>query len=112
MNLVTSLPASAVSSEELDEILADYLALERVRIFRRLLVTRFGFLALATAVAGLGLHWLPVFASWFSVGVFLVPPVWAWVVECQRSRRLARRLEEVPNAVTRELLADSDLRKS
>jgi hypothetical protein len=36
---LTSFPASAVDPDELNAITADYLAVERVRIFRRLLVS-------------------------------------------------------------------------
>ena len=100
MHTITSFQGSAVGPDELTRIMTDYLALEHARIFRRLLVTRSGFLALATALGGGVLHWLPRMASWSSVGVFLLLPVWAWIVELGRARRLARRLEDVPGAIT------------
>jgi len=100
MQTITSIHASAIPPEELSGIMADYLALERARIFRRLLVTRFGLLAVTAAVIGGLLHWLPPFASWFSIGLFLTPPLWAWIVELRRERRLSRRLEDVPGGVT------------
>lgn len=101
VNVVTSFHESAVSANELNRIMADYLALERVRVFRRLLVTRCGILATVVAVAGLWLHWLPPFASWFTVTLFLVPPTWACVLEWTRRRRLAELLDEVPGAITK-----------
>ena len=70
-NAITSFQGSAVSADELNRIMADSLALERARVFRRLLVTRCGALAAASAVVGLWLRWLPPFASWFSVTLFL-----------------------------------------
>ena len=112
MHTVTSFHASAVQPEQLGGIMADYLALERARAFRRLLVTRCGILALMAAVIGAGLHWLPPLASWCSVGVCLVPPVGAWMVELQRDVRLARRLGELPAAATHVVPPRPDSRKS
>jgi hypothetical protein len=112
MHTVTSFPAAAVGPGELSGIMADYLALEEARIFRRLLVVRFGILAFIAGIAGAVLHWLSPFASWFSVGVFLVPPVSAWIIELRRDRRLARRLDELPEGATHVVLPNGDLRKS
>jgi Flp pilus assembly protein TadB len=111
MQTVTSFRASDVQPDQLSRIMADYLALERARIVRRLLVRRFGLLALIVAVAGAGFHWLPPFASWFSVGIFLVPPASAWIVEVRRDRQLARRLEELPDAVSHLVPVSADRKK-
>ena len=89
----TALPASAVDGHELNAITADYLALERIRIFRRLLVKRCGILTVI--VAAVSLSWLSRFACWFSVGLCLAPPVWVWVIEIRRERRLAVYLRGV-----------------
>lgn len=78
--------------------MADYLALERARMFRRLLVKRFGWLAAGVAILGGILRVLPPIATWFSLSVFVTLPVWAWIVELRRDRRLARRLAQVPGA--------------
>ena len=94
MHTVTSFHASDVQPDQLSGIMADYLALERARIFRRLLVKRFGMLA--AILAGVSFHWLSAFASWFSVGLCVAAPVWAWIVELGCERRLARRLDKVP----------------
>jgi hypothetical protein len=112
MHTVTSFHAAAVCPEELSGIMGDYLALEEARIFRRLLVVRFGILAFIAGIAGAVLHWLPPVASWLSVGVFLVPPVSAWIVELRRDRRLARRLDELPASATHVVLPSVDFRKS
>ena len=45
MHTVVSFHGSAVKPDQLSGIMADYLALERARTFRRLLVKRFGVLA-------------------------------------------------------------------
>jgi hypothetical protein len=94
MHTVTSFHASDVQPDQLSGIMADYLALERARIFRRLLVKRFG--VLAVVFAGVGFYTLSVFASWFSVGLCVAVPVCAWIVELGCQSRLARRLDEVP----------------
>jgi len=95
VHTVTSFHASALPADQLSAIMADYLALEQVRVFRRLLMVRCGLMALLIG-AGLGSGWLPLSASVFGVSLFLGVPVVVWVLECQRARRLAHRLEHVP----------------
>lgn len=95
MQTVTSFSASAIPRDQLSRILADYLALDRARIFRRLLVTRFGMLALVAAVLGTVFHLSSPFARWFAIGLPLLPPTWAWVAELRLERRLSRRLDGV-----------------
>ena len=102
----------AVCPEELSGIMADYLALEEARIFRRLLMVRFGILGFIAGIAGAVLHWLSPLASWVGVGVSLVPPVCAWIIELRRDRRLARRLDELPPGATHVVLPNVDPRKS
>jgi Flp pilus assembly protein TadB len=94
MHTVASFHASAVQPDQLSEIMAAHLALEHARIFRRLLVKRFG--VLAVIAAGVSFLWLSVFAFWFSVALCVVVPAWAWMVELRYERRLARRLDAVP----------------
>jgi Flp pilus assembly protein TadB len=98
MHTVTSLHGSTVRPEQLKALTADYLALEQAREFRRLLVTRCGFVVVAIAAAGPGLGWLPPFASWFLGGLFLAVAGCAWLVELRRERRLEHRLKDVPGA--------------
>ena len=99
MHTVTSFHASAVPPDQLSAIMADYLALERVRVFRRLLVIRCGLAALAIAAAGFGFSWLPRFAWMFGAGLFLALPGAAWLVERRRARQLAHRLGNTPGRV-------------
>lgn len=94
MHTVTSFHASAVQPDQLSEIMAAYLALDRARIFRRLLVKRFGLLAII--LAGVSVLWLSVFALWFSVGLCILAPTWFWIVELGCKQRLARLLNEIP----------------
>jgi hypothetical protein len=103
MPTITSFHSSAVEPEELGGIMADYLALERARIFRRLLVTRFGLLAAGVLLLGTVGRVVPPTPMWFGVGACVTPPLWAWIVELRRHWRLARRLEQVPGGVTREV---------
>jgi Flp pilus assembly protein TadB len=105
MHTVTSFHASAVEPQQVGAIMAEYLALERARIYRRLFVTRFSLLAACLALIGFGFHWLSLVASWISVGLCVVAPLWAWVVELRCDRRLARSLEEIPGAAQRTVVS-------
>ena len=80
--------------------MADYLALERIRIVRRLLVVRLGGLTLAMVLIGRGLDWLSPAACAVSAVMFLTPLACAWILELRRDAKLARRLERVPGAAT------------
>ena len=103
MHTVTSFDAPAVPPEELRAIVADYLALEELRIFRRLLLTRFGILTAVVATAGW--LWLSTAATCIAAGLCLVPPMYALVLEGTRERQLARRLEQIPDQRT-EVVCD------
>lgn len=96
MFTVVSFKASALPPGQLRQILNDYQAVERARMFRRLLTIRCGALALVVALLGGALHWLPPFATWFGTLLCLVPPAGAWGFEQSRRRRLARQLEQIP----------------
>ena len=100
MHTVTSFHSSTVRPDQLGAIITDYLALERARTQRRLFVTGVGIVALFIAVAGAVFHWLPAFASWLGIALCAVASTWVWVVELGCDRRLGKRLEEVPGAVT------------
>jgi hypothetical protein len=104
MPTITSFHSSAVGSEELSGIMADYLALDRARIFRRLLVTRFGLLAAGVLLLGTVVRVVPPNPMWLSVGACVTPPLWAWFVELRRHWRLVRRLEHVSGGVTHEVV--------
>lgn len=108
MHTVTSFRASDLESHQVKAIMAEYLALERARTYRRLFVTRFGLLALVVAAVGFGFHWLSAFASWSSLGLCLVTPTWAWVAEFRNSRRLVRSLKKIPS----RQIVDLGVRKS
>jgi hypothetical protein len=103
MHSVTSFHSSDVTSQQLAAIMAQYLALERARVYRRLFITRCGLAALAVALIGFGFRWLPAAASWVGVGSFLVAPVWAWVAELKCDWRLERLLDEI-GADAREIV--------
>ena len=98
--MLMSLPASSVPSRELGPILSDYLALDRARIVRRLMVTRFGVLALLAALIEAVFRGFSPFARVVTVALCLVPPAWARIVELGREHRLSRRLERVGGVVT------------
>jgi hypothetical protein len=96
MDTVTVFHASAVPREELGGILAEHLALERLRVFRRLLVVRFARAIAVIFLAGAGLGWLPRPAWLASVVVFSGTGAWVWLTERRRERHLHRRLLGVP----------------
>src|SRR5688572_23581024 len=112
MHTVTSFHSSAIQPDQLNAIMADYTALERMRIYRRLFVARFGLLAFAFGVVGAGLGVLSTFATWFSVGLCLAPPVAVCIAELRHSRRLARRLTGIPRGVTHVAAPMPGVRKS
>jgi len=85
-----SFSTSSVSRDELSHILSDYLALDRARMLRRLMVMRFGLMALAAASLETLIRGFSPFVRAFSVALCLIPPAWAWVVELARERRLVR----------------------
>jgi hypothetical protein len=92
---LTSFNTLSVPRDEVSGILADYLALERTRVFRQLLVVRFGALTLIAVVVGFLIHGLSIFARWVPVGLFATPPVWACIAELRLALRLSRRLTGV-----------------
>ena len=100
MQTVTSFQASAVPPEQLSGIVADYLALDRARICRRLLVVRCGLLALGAGLASVLLHRVSPVAPWFACALFLVAPVWAWIAELRLAHRLSRRVDGIDGIVT------------
>ena len=89
---VTSFRASDVPSGELGPILADYLALEQLKIFRRLLVMRLAVLALIAGLAGrlLGMFSPPGMLA-LAGGLMTIPGA-AWISELRAEARLAQRL--------------------
>src|SRR6188768_1513366 len=93
-----SFEADAVRPEELSGVLVDYLTLEHLRVFRRLLVERF---AILTAIVALsGFLWLSTIAACTAVGMCLTPPIWVWALEIRCERRLARTLGAIPGRRT------------
>lgn len=99
MALVTQFQACAFEPEALNQVLADYVALERLRVFRRLLVRRFGALSLVVLVIGTGLQWISPVTMAASLTLFLIPPVWACVAEFRFDRALDRRLERIAGII-------------
>jgi hypothetical protein len=98
MQILTSFPATAVSREQLNGMLADHLALEQMQIFRRLLVTRFGALALADLLVDFVVPSMSPYARWIPLALFLLPPLWAWIAELRLEQRLSQRLDGVDDA--------------
>ena len=95
MDAVSSFRGSAVSGEDLSAIVADHIALERVRLFRRALVPRCGGLVLLAIVFDLMVHNLSAMARWAPLAMFATPPTWAWIVELRLKYRLASKLDAV-----------------
>jgi hypothetical protein len=92
---ITSFRASEVPPDTLRNILTDYVALDRARMFRRLLVTRFGILVLVAIGVAFAAPGLSMVARTIPIGLFLAPPAWAWIVELRLEHRLSDALEGV-----------------
>ncbi|HEU4938665.1 MAG TPA: hypothetical protein VFT39_19585, partial [Vicinamibacterales bacterium] len=92
--------ASTIPSEDLSRILKDYLALDRVRIYRRLLLARVGLLAVLAALLETSLRGSSPLVRLFTVALCLFPPAWARIVEFAHERRLSRRIEALDGRVT------------
>jgi Flp pilus assembly protein TadB len=88
-----TLATDEMHPEQLSAVMAESLALEHVRVFRKLLVVRCGVIALGIAVTGLILGLRHSFGYWFSMIIFLAAPACTWIVERRRERQLGRRLE-------------------
>ena len=88
----TSFSAADVGRQEVTRILSDYVALDRARFWRRLLVVRFGLLAMSAALIAHVVPGLSAYGRWMPALLSLTPPAWAWIAEVRLARRLARRL--------------------
>jgi len=104
MQTVTCFNADALPPEEVSAIVADYLALERLRVFRRLLVTRFGILtAIVVAVSWV---WLSTVDTYIAAAMCLVSPLFVLMMEVAREQQLTQRIERLPDQRT-EVLRDA-----
>jgi hypothetical protein len=99
MQTVISVPASTIPREELSRILSDYLALDRARICRRLMVARFGLLAVVAAFVETSFRGFSPLVRLLTVALCLFPPAWARIAEFAHERRLSRRIEAIDGAV-------------
>ena len=88
----TNAAPSSISPEQLNAVMADSLALEQWRVFRQLLVTRCGVITLAIGLGGLLLGLVHSFAYWFSLGIFILAPAGAWIVERRQERGLRKKV--------------------
>jgi putative effector of murein hydrolase len=92
---IVSISGASATNAELTSILAEYTALEQVRIFRRLLLPKCAMVSVAIAVGG-ALGWLPPLAAW-SVGLaFVALPALVWLAELRRERRLSKKVIKSP----------------
>ncbi len=94
---VLSFAASEIDPATLSRILADYLAYEQARVFRRLLVKRLaiaGLLTLLTAVL-VGLLSRPT--VWIVLGLLAATGAHAGALELMARARIVRQLAEIPS---------------
>jgi hypothetical protein len=112
MQTLISFPVSATASPELGRILSDYLALDRARMIRRLMVARFGLLAVLAALLETVFHGFSPPVRVFTVALCLGPPFYARIVELARERRLSRRIDLVDGAVTHKIVPPSGSRQA
>lgn len=83
---------SSISPEQLNAVMAESFALEQWRVFRQLLVTRCSVITLAIGLGGLLLGLVHSFAYWFSLGIFILAPAGAWIVERRQERGLRQKV--------------------
>ena len=95
MDTLTWFHSTAVPRDKLAPLLSDYLALDRLRTVRRLLLVRCGALALMAAVIGPLVGWLSALGRSLVVALFLLPPAWAWILERRADLRLSNRLRSI-----------------
>ena len=95
METLTWFRSTAVPRDKLAPLLSEYLALDRLRAIRRLLLVRCGALALVAAVAGPLVGWLSALGRSLVVALFLIPPAWAWILERRADLRLSHRLRSI-----------------
>jgi hypothetical protein len=111
MQTVTSFSVSAMPREQLKAVLAAYLALDRARFLRRLLVRRCGMLALLATLLGI-VQGLSLLARVLMLGICILPPAWAWIAEWRVERRLSHRLSGAGGLVTHNVLATDGSRRT
>jgi hypothetical protein len=104
----TSFNAADLTPQGTVEVLRDYLALDRARFWRRLLVGRFGLLALTVFVVGRVIPGLSAYGRWGPVLLFLVPPAWAWLAELRLTLSLSHRLPASASASSYTVVMDLD----
>ena len=97
---------SAIPNCELRRTLSDYLALERVRGIRRVLVTRFAAIAAIAGSAMIIAHLFTPITRIVTVGLCLVPALGAWIAEIVIAYRLLRRIKRSPGIYTTSRLSD------
>ena len=95
METVLSFDAAAGRRQEMRAILADYLAVDRVRVYRRLFVVRCTLAALLALAASYLVGGLSLPARWVPIGLMLAPAIAATLVELRLHARLARRVRQV-----------------
>ena len=100
---VTSFRASDVAAGALRPILNNYLALEQLKAFRRLLVMRIGQVALCAGMRTYASGIISPLGSLVVAAGLMTVPGAAWLAELRAEARLARRLP----GVTREKVIKS-----
>jgi hypothetical protein len=101
METLTWFRSATVPRDKLAPLLSEYLALDRLRTVRRLLLVRCGALALMAAVVGPLVGWLSALGRSVVVALFLLPPAWAWILERRADLRLTDRLRSIDASTAR-----------
>ena len=80
-----------LAGDETSAVAGESMALEQVRMMRRLLVIRCGVLVILAALGGALVHGLTLLARCGSIVLVATPPILAWIIEIRLARRLGRR---------------------
>jgi hypothetical protein len=103
----TVISFAATASPELGRVLSAYLALDRARMLRRLMVVRFGLLALFAGSIETIFRGFSSLVRVFTIALCLVPPLCARIVDLVRLRRLSQRGDLVDGVISNKIVPRS-----
>lgn len=106
MQTTISFRTSTMPRHELRRTLSDYLALERARVIRQVLVTRFGGIAAIAGSAMTIAHLFSPVARILAIGLCVVPPLGAWIAEIALAHRLVQRIARSSDVFTTSARSD------
>lgn len=90
-----SFAASEIDPPKLSQVLADYLAYEQARVFRRLLLKRLGIAAVIASVVAVSVGLLSRPPFWVLIGLLAAAGLHAGALELRARARITRRIADL-----------------